>query len=101
MCIAHYTSPLPVAGTVVLLLQLGFSGDSLKPGYLAACCLVSDGLYTAVSDSAVILHHRLLLAQRDRTSKTSSVIKSMVSMLLHVITSKLGGEEKRHCPTRS
>lgn len=89
---ANYTSPLLAPGTVVLLLQLGFSGNSLKPGYLEACCFVSDGLYAAVSDSAVILHHRLLLAQRDRTSKTSNMIKSMVSVLLHVITSKLGGE---------
>lgn len=88
---ANYTSLL-APDTVVLLLQLGLSGDSLKPGYLAACCFVSDGLYTAVSDAAVILHHRLLLAQRDRTTKTLNMIKSMVSVLLPVIASKSGGE---------
>lgn len=33
---ANYTSPFPAPGTPVLLFELGFSGDSLKPAYLAA-----------------------------------------------------------------
>lgn len=58
---------------------------------------VSDGLYPAQSDAAVILHHRLLLAQRDRTSKISSLMKRMVLVLLHVIRSKSGGETALPC----
>lgn len=96
MLAAHCTLPLLAPSTGALLQRLGFSvaAPNLATWQLA---VVSDGLYTAESDAAVILHHRSLLARRDRTSNISSMMKRMVSVLLHVIRSRLGGETALPC----